>query len=188
MQQYYGGDKMDLNTTIATLNVNSGAINAIAIVILVVVTTVYAGLTYKLVKIEQEREKSKARKMLNILLAEFKLNKHLLGDLENEVKNGLTRKDHVFLGFRDDGWNTIKNQGGYEYIESIYDKIALDYISLYRISKGQQEWRNSDFLKGLSKDALNNYYEYLRAIEKEHDALQKEISDKLEEMNGSYCR
>jgi hypothetical protein len=78
---------MDLNTAIATLNTNSGAINAIAIVILVVVTGVYAGLTYKLVKIEDEREKGKERKLMNILLAEFKSNKSLLEDFDNELKN-----------------------------------------------------------------------------------------------------
>ena len=148
---------MDLNTIVAT-------INAIAIAILVVVTAFYAHSTHKLLNIEEEREKGKARKTLNILLAEFKLNKWLLGDLVDKVKITNTGKDYVFLGFREDGWNEIRNQCGYEYIKSLYDKITPYYIEIYKIGKMQEEWHSSYILTAPSRAVFDKYYAFLDSL------------------------
>jgi hypothetical protein len=181
---------MDLNVIIATLNENSGTINAVAILILVILTGYYAYSTHKLVKIEEEREKGKQRKFLNILLAEFKTNKDFLEYLKKELENRSHSRIErpltvVFLGFRDDGWNTFRNQGGFQYIEeALYDKIAKYYVSLYKISKEQEIMRDLYFKNRLSEElSLGSFYDLLlpkiQKIEKEHDILQLEIKRTL---------
>lgn len=184
--------EMYLNTSIRVLNENSGAINAIAIVALVIVTVIYVYYTHKLVKNEEKREKkreiSKKKKLLNVLLAEFKSNKALLEYLKKEVKKlepyerkvetavkeevkkpevkdleeerKISAKEFVFLNFMDDSWNAFRNQGGFEYIESsLYDEIAEYYNLLYKIGEEVKIKRYLYFDKGsIPLETLHDFY------------------------------
>jgi hypothetical protein len=114
-------------------------INAIAVVISVFLTALASISTWRLVSMEADKKKHEKQRFLNILLAEFETNSILLKDLKNSaetiIKDPSKVIEFAFFGFKEDGFNTFRNQGGFEYINiTLYNKIADYYTSLYRLA------------------------------------------------------
>ena len=120
------------------INAYSSLINVFMMLFLVGLTWWYAHSTKKLVSIETDKKKHEKQRFLNILLAELETNSLLLEDLKKSVD--MISEDHsklhefVFIGFKEDGFNTFRNRGGFEYIDlGLYNKIVDYYTSLYRL-------------------------------------------------------
>lgn len=120
------------------INAYSSLINLALMLLLVGTTLWYAHSTKKLVSIETDKKKHEKQRFLNILLAELETNSLLLEDLKKSVD--MISEDHsklhefVFIGFKEDGFNTFRNRGGFEYIDlGLYNKIVDYYTSLYRL-------------------------------------------------------
>lgn len=118
------------------INAYSSATSAIVAVVLVILTAFNVRSTQKLVSMEAEKKKHEKQKFLNILLAELEANSTLIEDSKKSF-NRLKQEDVFdFLGFKEDGFNTFRNQGGFQYITSeLYTKIVGYYNSLNRISR-----------------------------------------------------
>ena len=155
-----------------SINTIATVIETFAIVILVLVTWTYAKSTNELVKIEKEREKNKEKKLLNILLADFKFNLKLLKYHKNELEKK-TLVSIEFLGFRVDGWDTFRTQGGLQYIkDSLYEEIAGYYVSQSKLHKEIE-----GVIYRRNKAAKQALCEEIEEIEECGESLQKEISD-----------
>lgn len=120
------------------INAYSSAINAVVAVVLVVLTFFNVRSTQRLVLMEAEKKKHEKQRFLNILLSELEINNQLLGDLKKSVdtisKDPSKLIEFVFFGFKEDGFNTFRNRGGFEYVDSrLYNKIVDYYTSLYRL-------------------------------------------------------
>lgn len=135
-------------------------INAIAVVISLFLTAVASISTWRLVSMEAEKKKHEKQKFLNILLAEFETNSALLEDLRNSVDDIIKYPsklitEFAFLGFKDDGFNAFRNQGGFQYIDlELYNKIINHYNLLYRIIKKL----DADYLNDKQKRSLVQLY------------------------------
>lgn len=117
------------------INAYSSAISAVVAVVLVFLTFFNVRSTQKLVSLEAEKKKHEKQKFLNILLAELETNSILIEDAKKSFDRLNREEAFGFLGFKEDGFNTFRNQGGFQYITSeLYTKIAGYYNSLNRIS------------------------------------------------------
>lgn len=123
------------------INAYSSAINAAVAVFLLILTILNVLSAQRLVSMEAEKKKHEKEKFLNILLAEFVTNSGLLEDLRKSIDDIIKYPsklitEFAFLGFKDDGFNTFRNQGGFQYVSlELYNKIINHYNLLYRIIK-----------------------------------------------------
>lgn len=174
------------------LNNNGVAIEAIAIVILTIVTAIYVVLTHRLVKIEQDREKGKREKFLDVLLAEFLENGSLMDHYEEELKRQKQSSwidlSIMLFGFRDDGFNAFRNQGGFQYLEDcpLYEDIARYYVNQYKlhtkinnlIAVGKDKERDNNVYKSFTKrpeDFMDEIKKAIKKLKEENIKLQKKI-------------
>lgn len=102
-------------------------------------------------------------------------------DLKNELENhsDSTRPSlfPVFLGFREDGWNAFRNQGGFQYIEeSLYEEIAKYYVSQYKMQKEEEIKRSYSDLA----DFRDWLLPIISKIEEKNEVLQLEIKRTLD--------
>ncbi|MCK4796281.1 MAG: hypothetical protein KAT05_02805 [Spirochaetes bacterium] len=118
----------------------SSVISAVVTAILLILTALNMRSAQKLVSMETDKKKHEMQRFLNILLAELETNILLLDDLKKSVQTIIDDISELykfeFLGFKDDGFNTFRNQGGFEYISSeLYSELVDYYNRIYRISK-----------------------------------------------------
>ncbi len=166
------------------INAYSSAINAIVAVLLVILTAFNVRSTNKLVSMEAEKKKHEMQKFLNILLAEFEENKILLSDLKKSVASIIKDRANLykfeFLGFKEDGFNSFRNQGGFEYISTeLYTKIVEYYSSLYRISKkfDMSSEKKTGLLLLIIRD--EEPMKDIEALESYNDAIRKELASEI---------
>ena len=116
-------------------------INVVVTFILVVLTGFNMLSAQKLVSMESEKKKHEKKRFLNIIFAELETNSMLLEDLKKSIENFNKLKkndpiDFLFLGFKEDGFNAFRNQGGFEYITPETYNLFIEYYNiLNKISK-----------------------------------------------------
>lgn len=153
---------------------------------------------YLSIRKEIIKDKDKKQTILNVLLAEFKTNRKFLEDLRRSIDDMIKNsdkiavkvkfRDFVFLGFRDDGFNTFRNLGGFQYIDrELYDKIADHYILGYKIHKKfdkiiekfnrlDSSNKEVDFIEHSIKDIAPDI-EYIESL---NEQLRKELENKIQ--------
>ena len=118
----------------------AAALSAISALFLLILTAFNLISTRKLLSMETDKKKHEKQRFLNILLAELETNSLLLDDLKKSVQTIIDDIskiiDFEILNFRDNGFNTFRNQGGFEYISSeLYSELVDYYNRIYRIGK-----------------------------------------------------
>lgn len=182
------------------INAYSSAINAAVAVVLLILTFLNVRSAQRLVSMEADKKKHEKQKFLNILLAEFETNSGLLEDLRKSVDDIIKYPsklitEFAFLGFKDDGFNTFRNQGGFQYVDlELYNKIINHYNLLYRIIKKL----DMDYLNDKQRRSLVNFYitkeitieiGSIKTLNNElKSELRKEIQKNIETENTLFKR
>ncbi len=132
-------------------------------------------------------KKDEGKKILNVLLAEFETNGILLEDFKKSVNDLIEDNSKIFefefMGFRDDGFQTFRNQGGFQHINTdLYSKIVGYYNSLYRISKKSDtsnEQKKGLVLYFISKGEL---MQDIEAIETYNNNIKNELKNEIQKI------
>ncbi|MCK4798350.1 MAG: hypothetical protein KAT05_13295, partial [Spirochaetes bacterium] len=117
----------------------AAAFSAIFTAILLFLTALNYDSARKLLSMETDKKKHEMQRFLNILLAELETNSLLLEDLKNSLQTIIDDFIKInkiqYIVFRDDGFNTFRNQGGFEYITpEIYNLFVEYYNLLYKLN------------------------------------------------------
>ncbi|MGB8218226.1 MAG: hypothetical protein WCE94_13090 [Candidatus Methanoperedens sp.] len=148
---------------------------------------------YLSIRKEIIKDKDKKQRTLNVLLAEFKTNRKFLEDLRISINDMIKNsdkiafevkfRDFVFLGFRDDGFNTFRNLGGFQYIDrELYDNISNYYMFSYKIYKKFNRLDSSnkevDFIEQSIKDIAPDI-EYIESL---NEQLRNELENEIQKI------
>ncbi|VVB86723.1 Uncharacterised protein [uncultured archaeon] len=135
------------------------------------------------------KDKEKKQRMLNVLLAEFRSNKAFLDDFKNSIddmtKNSseLVEKfpNFIFLGFRDDGFNTFRNLGGFQYIDrKLYDQVASYYVNQYKIHMKFNEIISDKKMYKLMEPDIKVLNQEIESIESLNEKLRNELENEIQ--------
>ena len=138
---------------------------------------------------EKIKNKDEKQRILNVLFAEFNTNKKFIEYLKNSIDDMIKNSGEIqvkfeniiFLGFRDDGFNTFRNLGGVQYIDGeLYDKIANYYVISYNIHKKFEKIISLKKIEKLMGQNIKDLMQDIESIESLNKQLRNELENEIQ--------